>query len=135
MLSKFLLFGVLGTFASLVITAAKRSVESRSVELTGEASLALFPFFGMAGFVFPAVAIHLGKVPWYGRGAIFMIVIYLFQLIAGFLLSKANLCPWSYSSRWSLFGLVRLADAPLWFACGLMLEWIYPFVKAFSQLV
>ncbi len=135
MIVKFLVFGVAGTFAELLVTAIKRSIESRRLELTGEASLVLFPFFGLAGFLFPMVAVHMGNVPWYGRGAIYMAIFYVVQLLAGSLLKKIGLCPWSYSSRWSAFGLIRLEDAPMWFLCGLATEWLYPFIKAFAQLM
>lgn len=135
MLTKFILFGVAGTFASLLVTSIKRSISSRHLELTGEASLAMFPFFGLAGFLFPPLALHLGDIPWYGRGAIYMLVFYCIQLLAGFLLGKIGLRPWDYSSKWSAFGLIRLEDAPLWFVCGLAIEWLYPYIKTFAQLV
>ncbi|MFA4875117.1 MAG: hypothetical protein WC690_07220, partial [bacterium] len=68
MLIKFMIFGMLGLFASLVITAAKRSYAARKCELTGEASLLLFPLCGLGAIVFPLIAIHISSMPWYSRG-------------------------------------------------------------------
>lgn len=126
---RFIIFGVIGIFGSVIATCLRDIVVSRRIVFTGEASILLFPIWGLIAFIYPLIGIHLGKMPWYGRGIIYMVAFYVFQLFIGLGLSKINLCPWKYSGGSSFFGLIRLADAPIWFLAGLAVEWIYPFVK------
>lgn len=133
MLIRYLMFGVLGVFGAVVANCVVRIISTRKISFSGEASLLLFPFWGLIAFLYPLVGIRLGSVPWYGRGLICMAVFYLFQLLIGLGLSRFNLCPWKYSGGTSLLGLVRLADAPIFFLAGLAVEWIYPFVKTASE--
>ncbi|MBT3181593.1 MAG: hypothetical protein HN337_03675 [Deltaproteobacteria bacterium] len=135
MLAKFILFGMIGICGSLAITAFKKTVISRKLELTGETSVILFPIYGLIGLIYPLIAIHLGDLTWYLRGVIYTIVFYIFQYVSGLLLTKIKLCPWSYSSRWSFQGLIRIEDAPIWFFAGLAVEWIYPYVKAVAGVL
>ncbi|HPQ81008.1 MAG TPA: hypothetical protein PLZ86_04725 [bacterium] len=129
-MTKFLIFGVLGIFGQVVATAAASTISTRRITFDGRASLLLFPFWGAIAFLYPALALQTGDLPWYGRGAIYMAAFFIFQLPVGLLLKKLGICPWSYSGKTQLFGLVRLADAPAFFLAGLAIEWIYPTVKA-----
>lgn len=126
---QFLIFGALGIFGTVLFGSVKKTASSRSLELTAEASLALFPVFGLIAFVYPMIAIHTGKMSWYARGIFYMLSFYTAQLIIGMALNKINMCPWKYTGKDSLMGLIRLSDAPIWFASGLAVEWIYPYVK------
>lgn len=135
MLAKFILFGMFGICFQLFITALKKSVLNRSLELTGEASLILFPVYGLIAFIYPVIAIRVGGFPWYVRGIIYMLIIYITQYLVGLGLTQIKLCPWKYTSRWSLHGLVQLSDAPLWFATGLIIDWLYPYVKSATDVI
>ena len=130
MITGFLIFGLLGIAAAIVVSAAKRSFSQRKLELSGEVSLVLFPIFGAIIVLYPLIAIRISSLPWYGRGVVYMIVFFLVQYLAGLLLTKMNRCPWSYSGKGSLGGLIHVSDAPLYFASGLVVEHVYPFVKA-----
>ena len=130
MITGFLIFGILGLASALVVSAAKRSISAKRLELSGEVSLILFPVFGLIILLYPIVAVRISGLPWYGRGAVYMFAFFLVQYILGFLLTKAGRCPWSYSGKGSLGGLVHISDAPLWFASGLGIEHVYPWVKA-----
>ncbi len=130
MLIGFAIFGLLGIAAAIVVSAAKKSYQSRRLELNGETSLILFPFFGLIIIAYPLVALRVTSLPWYGRGAAYALAFFVAQYLIGLLLTKLNRCPWSYSGKGSLGGLVQLSDAPLWFASGLAVEHVYPFVKA-----
>ena len=132
MLVRFLIFGLLGLIAAVVVSATKRSISSKRLELTGEASLVLFPIFGLIAVVFPFVAVRANPLPWYVRGLAYMTAFFIVQYIAGFILTKMNRCPWSYSGKGSLGGLVHVSDAPLFFGAGLAVEWLYPWIKAAS---
>lgn len=129
MLMRFILCGLLGLVGQVVGTALADSVAQRRIALTGRASLALFPLFGCIAFLYPAVAIRLGGIPWYARGLIYCFLFYLVQFVVGIALSRFGWCPWEYAKGRTLGGVVRLADAPLFFGAGLAIEWLWPFVK------
>lgn len=133
MFTRFLMFGVLGVFGAVIASCIRRLITTRKIAFSGEASLLPFPFWGLIAFLYPLIGIHLGSVPWYGRGLIYMVTFYLFQLLIGLGLKKFNLCPWRYSGKASLLEVVRLDDAPVWLVAGLSVEWIYPFVKIASS--
>jgi hypothetical protein len=130
MITGFLIFGILGLASAIVVSAAKRSFSTRKLELNGEVSLIIFPIFGLIIILFPLVAVRVSELPWYGRGVAYMIAFFVVQYVAGFLLTKAGRCPWSYSGKGSLGGLVHVSDAPMWFVSGLVVEHVYPWVKA-----
>ncbi|MFH1830449.1 MAG: hypothetical protein ABH871_06710 [Pseudomonadota bacterium] len=130
MLIGFVLFGFLGIATAIVISAFKRSIASKKLELTGEVSLVLFPIFGLIIILYPLVAVRVSELPWYGRGVVYMIVFFIVQYLVGLLLTKLNKCPWNYSGKGSFGGLVHISDAPYWFITGLGIEHVYPWVKA-----
>lgn len=135
MMTKFLIFGLLGLAGSIIATAARDTVVSRRLVLEGKSSLALFPLFGLIAFFYPMIAIHIGGMPWYGRGIVYMAAFYAAQLLAGLGLNKINMCPWSYSGSGQIMGVVRVWDAPTWFLAGLAIEWVYPFVKLAARSI
>ena len=130
MLIRFVIFGILGLVAALVVDSTKKSIASRKIEWQVQTSLVLFPLFGLIAVVYPIVAIRISSMPWYGRGIVYTLVFFAAQYAIGFALTKLNRCPWSYQGKGSLGGLIQLADAPVWFAAGLGVEHIYPWVKA-----
>lgn len=129
MFIRFAIFGLLGLLATLVFTGIRGAVSKRGFDLTGSASLVLFPAFGLIAIVYPIVAIRVGNLPWYGRAIVYTLAFYIAQYAIGWVLTKLRICPWRYPPGGSLGGLVRITDAPVWFACGLGTEWIYPYVK------
>ncbi len=135
MLIQFFIFGILGVMVQLISSAIKSSIKKRAVIWTGEASLILFPLFGLVAIIYPLIGIHLGSLPWYGRGTVYVIVFYLIEFIAGWLLDKISLRPWKTSGKWSVAGYISLADAPLWFIAGLIIEWSYPSIRFISETI
>ena len=133
MLTKFILFGCLGILGEVANTAFKRAISERNFEFVGEASLLIFPFYGLIAFIFPAIAHQLGDYTWWQRGGVYMFAFYLAQFFIGLGLSRLNMCPWHYD-RFALNGLVSISSAPIWFTAGLLVEWVYPWVKALSEL-
>jgi hypothetical protein len=134
-LIRFCLCGTLGVVGALLTSSVKRSLAGRRLELTGEASLALFPAWGLIALLYPPIAIHLPTLPWYWRGCIFMGIFYLLQLLIGLGLTRLGLCPWHFSGKDALAGVVRLSDAPIWFLAGLAVEAFYPWVRAVSLML
>jgi hypothetical protein len=130
MLIGFILFGFLGIAYAILVSAFKRSIASKKLELTGEVSLILFPIFGLIIILYPLVAVRISSLPWYGRGVVYMIAFFIVQYLVGLALTKLNRCPWSCSGKGSLGGLINISDAPIWFISGLAVEYVYPWVKA-----
>lgn len=131
-MTRFIIFGILGILGSVLFTAIRSSIVQRRYEFKGEASLILFPVYGMITVIYPIMAIRMGAIPWYGRGAIYMLAFYVLQYLLGLGFTRLGVCPWKYPSGWSIGGLVRISDAPVWFIAGLLIEWIYPHVKAMA---
>lgn len=132
---RFVIFGILGVFGQVIATAIMGMVASRRIDFEGHASLVLFPFWGLIAFLYPLIAVQVGGIPWYGRGGIYLGLFYVLQLLVGMLLTKLRVCPWQYSGKAQVAGLVRLADAPAFFVAGLAIEWIYPFAKAAADAI
>lgn len=135
MFIRFVIFGILGIMVTLVVSAIRASIKKRSIVWTGEASLVLFPLFGFVAILYPLIAIHLGSLPWYGRGIVYVIAFSLVQLIAGWLLGKAGIQSWKSGGKWSVWGYVDIADLPLWFVVGLVIEWSYPSIRFISETI
>jgi hypothetical protein len=133
MFIRFIIFGILGIMVSLIVSAVKSSIKKRSIVWTGEASLILFPIFGFVAILYPLIAIHLGSLPWYSRGIVYVIVFSAMQFFAGWLLGRIGLKSWKCTGRWSLGGYIDLADLPLWFILGLVVEWSYPSIRFISE--
>lgn len=134
-MTRFIIFGILGILGSVLFTAIRSSIAERRYEFEGEASLILFPFYGMITIIYPLIAIHMGSIPWYGRGAIYTLTFYVAQYLLGLGLTRIGICPWKYPPGWSIGGLVRVSDAPVWFIAGLLIEWLYPYVKTMAAVL
>lgn len=128
----FIIFGVVGMTAEVVFGAIKALFRDRSYELKGSTSLWMFFIYGLIAFIYPVIAVRIGDLPWWGRGLIYMIAIYIVEYISGWILRKLTVCPWNYPQKWSISGLVYLPYAPLWFGFGLGVEWLWPRIKAIS---
>ena len=135
MVVQFVLFGFLGLLGELGFTSLKKTITQKSLELKGETSLWMFPVYGLIAFVFPLIAVHISSWPWIVRGLIYMVTFFLVEYIAGFILTKLKICPWKYPAKYSVNGLIYLPYAPLWFAVGLGIEWIYPWVVQVSRYI
>jgi hypothetical protein len=132
MLISFVSFGILGMIAEVAFGAAKSLFKDRAFELKGSTSVWMFPVYGLIAIIYPIIAMRIGVLPWYGRGAVYMLTFFVFEYIAGWILTKMKVCPWRYPEKWSIGGLVYLPYAPIWFGLGLGVEWIWPNIKAIS---
>lgn len=92
--------------------------------LTGRSSLWMFPIYGLAAAIGPIYQM-LKPLNVILRGLIYMICIFAVEYVTGAILRSLNLCPWDYSqTAFHINGLIRLDYAPLWFAVGLIFEWV-----------
>jgi uncharacterized membrane protein len=133
MITQFMLFGAAGLIAEITFTSIKRLFTDRAYELKGETSLWMFPIYGLIAFIFPLISFRIGFLPWFVRGLIYMVVFYIIEYAAGTILRKMKVCPWNYPPKYSLNGLICFLYAPFWFAAGLGVEKIYPYIVGVSR--
>lgn len=84
----------------------------------------MFPIYGMAVALYPLSRL-LHKKPFFLRGCIYTLFIFLTEFLTGKFLKKRGLCPWNYdNAKYNVEGLIRLDYAPYWFGTGLLYEFI-----------
>lgn len=130
---RFLIFGTLGIVGEVAFGALKGLV-ARNVDLRGSSSLWMFPIYGLIPFFFPPVAHLIGALSWWGRGLVYMIALFCGEYLIGAFLTRFRLCPWHYSGKYAIHGLINLLYAPVWFIVGLAIEWVYPWAVAMSRM-
>lgn len=133
MITQFMLFGAVGLITEVTFTSLKRLFTDRVYELKGETSLWMFPIYGLIAFIFPLISFRIGSLPWFIRGTIYMLVFYIIEYATGMILRKMKVCPWNYPPKYSLNGLIYFPYAPFWFAAGLGVERIYPYIVGVSR--
>lgn len=132
MLKRFLLWGAVGLFGQLIYSALRNALRSRSLNLTGEASLLLYPFFGVIAWVYPLLFSKIHHLQWWYRGCVYALTFFAVQFLAGMILEKIQVYPWHYSSKYSVHRHIYLPNFVLFFGCGLLIEKIWPWVLSLS---
>ncbi|MDC0716796.1 putative ABC transporter permease [Nannocystis bainbridge] len=109
----------------------KLSREQR-LRLLGHTYVWMFPLYGAGGLLFEPIHEAIRGWPWLGRGALWMVLIFVVEYVAGAALCRlTGRCPWDYSySRYHLHGLIRFDYMPVWFLFGLVLERFHDAVAA-----
>lgn len=124
MILRFIFYGFLGWGLEIFWTGIN-SIKNGDRTLKGNSSLWMFPIYGMGIFLEPIINI-MSVFPIVLRGVVYMLCIFLAEYASGMILKKYSACPWDYSfSVYSVQGVIRLDYAPVWFAVGLIYEWIY----------
>lgn len=124
MIKDFIQCGFIGWGSELIWTGLHNRIHNHDKRLMGHSSLYMFPIYGMAALLKPfARQLRRHFTSRFSRGMIYMTMIFLAEYSTGFLLKKADRCPWDYSSApLNINGLIRLDYAPCWFALGLFYE-------------
>jgi hypothetical protein len=145
----FVLFGLFGWVAEIVWTALYDFVSgTRRAEgdtttrvktspavrwrLEGRSYLWMFPIYGTGGVLFVRAHAMIAAWPWAARGAIYCLGAFAIEAASGGILKIiTGRIPWDYSyARLSaLGGTIRLDYAPVWFAFGMVLEWLQHFAQ------
>jgi hypothetical protein len=140
----FVMFGLFGWIAEIVWTAlydfvsgtrraqgdtAARVKSSPAVRwrLEGRTYLWMFPIYGAGGVLFVRVHAMIAAWPFAARGAIYCLGAFAVEAASGWILKiVTGRIPWDYSYAKSsaLGGAIRLDYAPVWFAFGMILEWL-----------
>lgn len=93
-------------------------------KLTGRSSLWMFPIYGLAAAIIPCYQM-IKPLNILFRGFVYMLCIFAVEYVSGSVLKHFRLCPWDYSGcRFQVNGVIRLDYAPVWYATGLIFEWL-----------
>ncbi|MCD8197694.1 MAG: putative ABC transporter permease [Lachnospiraceae bacterium] len=123
MRENFLKCGIFGWTMEL-LWSGLHAFRVRDMKLTGKSSLWMFPIYGSASLLAPAMRRlkRKGKNVM-ERGLIYMSCIYAVEFVSGMWLKRRDMCPWDYSKSPRHYkGVVRLDYAPAWFLVGLAFE-------------
>lgn len=127
---RFLIYGLLGWTMEIFWTGLG-SLAKGDMKLQGFSYLWMFPIYGLALFLEP-VHDRMRQLTWYARGIWWMVLIFSIEFVTGYLIKAAvGSIPWDYSgtTRFSIYGLIRLDYAPVWFVVGLLFEQVHDFLK------
>ena len=89
--------------------------------LMAHSSIWMIVIYGLAIFLEPIQSILKNK-NWFIRGIIYMILIFVVEYIAGFVLDVIGIKVWQYTDNLSIHGYITFSFAPLWFMAGLFFE-------------
>ena len=125
MITRFIIYGLM-VFLMEILWTGLISLLKKDVSLRAFTSLWMFFIYGMAVFMEP-VFIASGGLPFFIRGLIYMLLIFCAEYLTGYLLERSiGKCPWNYEgAALSVYGLIRLDYAPVWFAVGIIYENVY----------
>ncbi|MBR6628062.1 MAG: hypothetical protein IKL04_08820 [Lachnospiraceae bacterium] len=117
----FLLCGVTGWCMEILFTGLNQ-LRRRDMTLTGRSSILMFPIYGMAALLRPVYRL-IRRKPFWVRGSLYTLLIFIAEFLSGKFLQKHASCPWDYGkSRFHIGRVVRLDYAPFWFCAGLLFE-------------
>ena len=140
---RFLLYGIFGWCVEIVWTASFAVVEALAAgqrpdpRLAGNTYLWMLLIYGGGGLLFEIAHAVVAPLPWFLRGAIYMVGCFLVEYATGWLIMMlTGTIPWDYSARrWHVHGLIRLDYAPAWFAFGLILEQVEVIVRSIEPVL
>lgn len=124
MIIRFVIFGLIGWCMEIVWTGFS-SFLKKDYRLVSNTSIWMFFIYGMAVFLEPIcdAVIDLHVI---FRGGIYMLCIFAAEYLSGTAMKRLHVCPWDYSgSQYSVNGVIRLDYAPVWFAVGLIFEFVH----------
>ncbi len=124
MAERFIIYGLVGLIMEVLWTGAC-SFFKGDLCLRCTTSIWMFFIYGFAVFLEP-IFIVLADMGIVLRGVIYMMLIYCAEYVSGYILERRGFCPWNYGSgSGSVFGLICIYYAPIWFAAGLIFETVY----------
>lgn len=134
MIMRSVVYGLSGMCMEAVFTGIL-SLYKGDRNLTGKTYLWMFPIYASAVFLEP-VQNHIGSLPVFIRGMIYLTLIWGFEFISGWVIKRiTGSCPWDYkkSTKHSFCGFIRWDYAPNWFLVGLLFEKYHEFLVTVFQ--
>lgn len=124
MIKRFFIYGCIGICLEVIWTGIFAFFRGEAAFI-GHSSPIMLPVYGAAVFLEP-MFIQLKNRGFLFRGIMYMSLIFAAEYFSGLLLRSFNICPWEYfNAPLNIKGIIRLDYAPLWFAVGLMYEFLY----------
>lgn len=126
-LRRFLIYGIIGLVLEVIYTGLA-SLLKGDLSMQGFTFLVMMPIYGLFVFLEPFHT-HLRPYPWWIRGLIYLVMIWLIEYSSGLILAKfLGHCPWCYSDPLNVKGYITLRMAPEWFLVGLGFEVLHDFL-------
>lgn len=117
----FVICGLTGWCIEIAFTSMG-SLGKKDKKLMGQTSAWMFPIYGSAALI-GKIAPKIAHWPTPARGLLYGSAIMAGEYISGSLLTKFDLCPWSYKGcKYAIDDIVRLDYLPYWMVAGLLFE-------------
>lgn len=117
----FILCGLTGWCIEVAFTSLC-SAGKHDRKLIGQTSAWMFPIYGMASLIDDVYPKIQNRSP-LRRGLLYGVSIMAVEYASGRILTRLNLCPWSYKGcKYAIKDVVRLDFLPLWMGAGLLYE-------------
>jgi uncharacterized membrane protein len=124
----FLIYGLIGLILEVVYTGLASLIQG-DLSMQGFTYLVMFPIYGLGVFLEPLHR-YLKLSPWWLRGLVYLGAIWIIEYCSGALLAYLlGTCPWHYTDRLNINGLITLRMAPEWFLTGLGFEILHDFLE------
>ena len=129
----FIICGLTGWCMEVAFTSAS-AICKRDKKLMGQTSAWMFPIYGSAALI-GEISPKISHWPTAIRALLYGSAIMTGEYISGSLLTKFDICPWSYKGcKYTINDIVRLDYLPFWMIAGLIFERILDNEKAASHL-
>ena len=117
----FVICGLTGWCIEIAFTSAG-ALGKKDKKLMGQTSAWMFPIYGSAALI-GEVAPKISHWPTPARALLYGGAIMTGEYISGTLLTKFDICPWSYKGcKYAVKDIVRLDYLPFWMVAGLIFE-------------
>ncbi len=123
---RFYIYGIQGFCDEIVFTALLNFISTGNTTFKGHSSLSSFFIYGLYSLIIEHVYVflyHKHRTKWYFRFLLYLVLIYTWEFISGWILRQFDACPWDYSDySYNFMGLVTLEYAPAWLFANWLLE-------------
>ena len=126
-LLRFLFFALIGLLVEIFFTSLGR-LQHGDINMKGHTSPWMMFDYGLLGIVTGPLMRSLKgvRVPLVGRAFVYMIGIFLVELVSGWVFDMCGIHVWDYSHLpLNVHGYITLTYAPLWYLLGLFVEFLY----------
>jgi len=138
-LTRALIYGLLGWCAEVVFTALTESLPRRDRRLMGYTYLWMFPIYGSIALLYEPLHDSLRGAPLLARAAVYSAGFTAVELATGWAIARiTGRCPWDYVAdgyRFAINPYIRWDYFPLWAAAGLALEPVSDFLVRLTPAI
>lgn len=123
MIRRFFYYGIFGIFMEIVWTGVN-SFFRGDLTLRGNSSVIMFFIYGMVVFLEPVFELFKNQC-FFVRIVTYSVFIFAVEYYSGILLTSIGVCPWHYSSAFSIDSVIRLDYIVIWAIAGYAYERLY----------